>query len=47
MRARLVQRHRRRSSVLLAARHETQGASPPGGMIYEAKHWTEEGHEQG
>jgi hypothetical protein len=42
-RPRVVQRHRRRRSVLLAARHETQGAGPPWGMIYEAKPWTEEG----
>ena len=38
----LVQRHRRRSSVLVAAGHETQGAGPPWGMIYEVKRWTEE-----
>jgi hypothetical protein len=43
----MVQRHRRRSSVLVAACHEAQGAGPPWGMIYEAKRWTEEGHEQG
>ena len=47
MRPPMGQRHRRRSRVLLAARHEAQGARPPWGMIYEAKHWTEEGHEQG
>lgn len=42
-RPRVVQRYRRRSSVLLATRHETRGAGPPWGMIYEAKRWTEEG----
>jgi len=42
-RPRVVQRHTRRSSVLWAARYETQGAGPPWGMIYEAKLWTEEG----
>jgi hypothetical protein len=42
-RPRVVQRHRRRSSVLVATHHETQGAGPPWGMIYEAKRWTEEG----
>ena len=42
-RPRVVQRHRRRGSVLLAARHEPRGAEPPWDMIYEAKRWTEEG----
>jgi hypothetical protein len=53
-RPRVVQPHRHRRSVLWAARHETQGAGPPWGMIYEATRArlqtaapTPEGHEQG